>query len=173
MSQALVTRWGLQGGQSFEQPQHFSPTLPAFTFQRLTTPLTVPWLSSLLFNSTWLIKKERHKPSFLLSRGHSPKPTVTPFSHANIIYTNQGATIKETHINKYSFINCFYAWQQNQGQKNSLFFSLINGWVSPEMTTMWQCNKQKTEAGKERVLVRIAWVLLILQRIGHGAKGSS
>lgn len=31
MSQAVVTRWGLQGGQSFKQPQLFSPTLPLFT----------------------------------------------------------------------------------------------------------------------------------------------
>lgn len=31
VSQAAVTRWGLQSGQSFKQPQHFSPTLPLFT----------------------------------------------------------------------------------------------------------------------------------------------
>lgn len=31
VSQAVVTRWGLQGGQSFKRPPHFSPTLPVFT----------------------------------------------------------------------------------------------------------------------------------------------
>lgn len=36
VSSAAVTRWGLQGGHGFKQFQHFSPTLPLFTYLRTT-----------------------------------------------------------------------------------------------------------------------------------------
>lgn len=154
VSQAVVTRWGLQGGQSFKQPRHFNPTLPLFTslrrtqdyvlsdFLSITISLRIPFLFCFSSTPVWFhVEKKKtkatlqnHTDSFLFfSCSHRlPHCHLSPSQ----LTANHRATVKEMHqptllYTLFPPLHLLYLATAKGALKTDLIFSFLHDGQHP------------------------------------------